>query len=311
MTRELTVAVCTRDRARLLGGALDRLARQWTRICHDCEVLVVDNGSSDCTRIVLDEAARRWGVRALHEPRTGLSHARNTAMQGARGKWVVFTDDDVVWSDGWLQAWVGAASKCSEGIGWMGGPVRPAWEGQRPRWAQDESLAFLQGVLVRHDLARGDGPYAARDPWPVGANFALRRSAFDAVGPFRGDLGHQGGQRGLGEETDWLRRATARGLGGWYVAAAETFHPVDRQRLRLAALYRHGVASGVAEVRMDPGRAPGSLLRAGWSLLRGARQFCIGRGDRFRQCVVNAGIEVGARREQRADGKRLVAGNES
>lgn len=298
MTARVTVALCTRNRAGLLASALERLAGHWVPLRDSCELLVVDNDSHDATPRVLQEAHVRWGVRALHEPRAGLSHARNAAVAAAEGEWVVFTDDDVVWSPGWLQAWLDAV-RVQPVAGWMGGPVRPLWEGSRPRWARDETLPFLQGVLVRHDLARDDGPYAQGEPWPVGANFALRRSSVATVGPFRADLGHQGAQRGLGEETDWLRRAVGAGLGGWYVSRAAALHPVDRQRLRLAPLFRHGVASGVAETRMNPGREPGTLWGAGWALARGLRQACLGRGDRFRQCVVNAGIEVGARREQR------------
>gem|GEM_PF-3766862 len=68
------------------------------------------------------------------------------------------------------------------------------------------------------------------------------------------------------------------------------------------------MASGVAQGRMRQEAGSGSYLRAGWALARGTRQWLIGRGDRFRQCVVNAGIEVGLRGERRERAKDSRSG---
>lgn len=99
-----TVAVCTWNRAALLPGALERLARvrpppgAW-------EVLVVDNNSTDDTESVLEAFAGRLPLRRAFEPEQGLSHARNTAVRLARGDYIVWTDDDALVDADWLTAY--------------------------------------------------------------------------------------------------------------------------------------------------------------------------------------------------------------
>jgi hypothetical protein len=39
----------------------------------------------------------------------------------------------------------------------------------------------------------------------------------------------------------------------------------------------------------------GSYPAAAWFVFRGLYQAMKGRGDQFRQCIINAGIEVGTR----------------
>ena len=54
------------------------------------EVIVVDDGSTDSTY----DIAVRHGVKAIRQPNKGLSSARNTGLDNASGKWVLFVDAD-------------------------------------------------------------------------------------------------------------------------------------------------------------------------------------------------------------------------
>ncbi len=57
------------------------------------EVLVVDDGSTDNTRDIVGEY-QDPSVHYIHQENAGLSAARNTGMQNARGKYLVFLDSD-------------------------------------------------------------------------------------------------------------------------------------------------------------------------------------------------------------------------
>jgi glycosyltransferase involved in cell wall biosynthesis len=70
------------------------------------EVVAVDDGSTDGSRDLLLDWARRGGgrVRVLTKPNGGQASARNLGLQHARGEWVTFPDPDDVLDPDYLRA---------------------------------------------------------------------------------------------------------------------------------------------------------------------------------------------------------------
>lgn len=61
----------------------------------DFELLLVDDGSTDCTPALCDAYAAEDGrVRAFHKPNGGVSSARNMGLDNAVGEWITFVDSD-------------------------------------------------------------------------------------------------------------------------------------------------------------------------------------------------------------------------
>jgi glycosyltransferase involved in cell wall biosynthesis len=70
----------------------------------DYEVILVDDGSTDDTANI---ASHYPLVRTIHQPNLGLSAARNTGINAARGQIVAFTDSDCRADEDWLYYLVG------------------------------------------------------------------------------------------------------------------------------------------------------------------------------------------------------------
>lgn len=63
------------------------------------EVILVDDGSTDCSGIICDEYAKRdERIIVLHQKNGGASNARNHGMQIAKGNYIGFVD-----SDDWIE----------------------------------------------------------------------------------------------------------------------------------------------------------------------------------------------------------------
>lgn len=101
-TPRVSVIVAGYNGDRTLKACLDSLARLHYP---DCEIILVDDGSTDTTRQI---AAQFPGVQYIrHERNFGLSVARNTGLFAASGEIVAFTDSDCRADEDWLYHLVG------------------------------------------------------------------------------------------------------------------------------------------------------------------------------------------------------------
>lgn len=230
-----TVAICTWNRAALLSRALERLTRLRRPKC-GWEVVVVNNNSEDDTECVLDSFAGRLPLRRAFEPRPGLSQARNEAVRQAAGDYIVWTDDDTVVDEGWLEAYERAAESHPEAAV-FGGPVRPFFEGAPPPWLAAGWRDVGAAYAVR-DMGAEPFELSVGGELPYGANFVVRseeqrRFLYDPA------LGRRGAGGALGEETVVIRAVLAAGGKGWWVPDASVSHwiPKERQTVRYLRSY--------------------------------------------------------------------------
>ena len=249
--------VPTRDRASYLRVCLASLAAQ--QLAEPFEVVVVDDGSTDDTPAVAERAAA--DLVSLRGGR-GPNAARNAGVARARASLVAFVDDDVEAPPGWLAAVLEGTRRHPEADA-FGGPIRARLEGPAPRGCGRESAP-----ITTLDLGTEDRE--ASMVW--GANFVVRRAAFERFGRFDDAVG------GHGDEEDWLLALRAGGGRIVYLAGAGLDHRRAGDDSRLRSLARAAWHRGRAARRSDTrrGHAPGAarelrnVAGAGWHTVRHA-----------------------------------------
>jgi glucosyl-dolichyl phosphate glucuronosyltransferase len=202
-----TVVVCTHDREDLLARAVES-ARVEAEAC-GADVLIVENASTDGTPAVAEAlAARHPGrVRVVHEPRLGLSAARNRGLAEARGEVAVYLDDDAEPRPGWLAAIL--APYADARVACVGGRIHLRFAVPPPAWL----TPALHGAYSAYDL--GDAPrritYRPGDLYPVGANVSFRVADARAIGGFSTWVGPLGRRPLVHDETDLCFRLDQSG----------------------------------------------------------------------------------------------------
>lgn len=89
---KVSVIVATYNRAHCIQETLDSILRQRFR---DYELIVVDDGSTDATRKVLEAYGSQ--LRYVYQENAGPSAARNKGVHHAKAPWLAFQDSDDVW----------------------------------------------------------------------------------------------------------------------------------------------------------------------------------------------------------------------
>src|SRR4051794_35676673 len=91
----VSIVVATYNRCAGLGELLRALARQ-TYPADRFDVVVIDDGSTDGTQALLNRIQVPYALNCLAQANEGPASARNLGVHHARGRLVLFLDDDVV-----------------------------------------------------------------------------------------------------------------------------------------------------------------------------------------------------------------------
>jgi cellulose synthase/poly-beta-1,6-N-acetylglucosamine synthase-like glycosyltransferase len=231
-----TVAICTRDRPEDVERCLNGLVQ----LPDDGqEILVVDNcPSTEATRNITAKYGER--VRYVVEEIPGLNRARNRALLEARHAIVAFTDDDTVPDPGWLRGIVrNFDDPLVLGVSGLTMPLELETEAQE---CFERYSPFCRGFQRRvYDKSNIHPLSAGRIG--AGANMALRKEAWQRVGPFDPAL-DAGTPTRSGGDTEMYARILASGYRIVYDPAALNWHRHRRTWTELRqAVYGYGVGS--------------------------------------------------------------------
>jgi glycosyltransferase involved in cell wall biosynthesis len=252
MNTKLSLVICTYNREEKLRELFNSLAHVQFPADLSWELLVVDNNSTDGTKQAVESFVGPGGLipRYLFENKQGHCFALNTGIKAARGEFISFLDDDILFEKGYL---IGLERVLREHptVNIFGGRIFPLWPYDPPRWITGgEPFRHSRGGIVAHDYGDQERFYEDGMRLPIGANFFCRRALFERYGYFDVKLGPKGKEIVAGgAETDLLFRFQKNGERILYVPQVAVYHPVDPQRMTKAYFRKHLFDAGRMHVR--------------------------------------------------------------
>jgi glycosyltransferase involved in cell wall biosynthesis len=175
MAEGVSFVVCCHNSAQLLPETLARLSAQQFSTQSLCEVIVIDNSSTDFTAKV---ALESWPndcqipLRIVSEPRLGLSNARLRGISEARHSIICFVDDDNRLDIDWAEIVSTVMSEHPE-VGACGGQIEAQCEVPRPQWFERFQCYYAVGKQAEE---AGDITDTRGYLW--GAGLCMRQSAW-------------------------------------------------------------------------------------------------------------------------------------
>lgn len=176
---KLTVIIPTYNRSHMICDALDSLCRQ-DLPADDFEVLVVDNNSQDTTKRVVEQYISNQSehnIRYIFESRQGDYFARNRGAEEAKGRYLVFTDDDALFDINYLSTILNLFETYPN-VGVVGTRIVVKWEGGTPaKWIKP--YEYLLGAISYEPsgyIIRSKGLYVNN------GSLATKRNLYISVG---------------------------------------------------------------------------------------------------------------------------------
>ena len=167
---KLSVVVPIYNVERFLPACLDSVLDP---ACADCEIVAVNDGSTDGSGAIAADYAARFParMRVITTPNGGLGHARNTGLEAARGEYLLFLDSDDRLAPGALR----------EILARLDGSFDVGVFDFRAVNEEGRELAYTRGAAREGDFTLGDYPRMLCEA-PNAVNKLWRRSLFTESG---------------------------------------------------------------------------------------------------------------------------------
>ncbi len=268
---DISVAMCTYNRAHLLRKALDSLVAQETEGRFSYEVVVVDDASTDATPELVAEVAAEASVPVRYHRAggNGVAQARNCCIDNAQGEWVAYTDDDQHNDPRWLLELHLLAEE--SGADCVGGVVDLDFD-EEPTLALTPVARSILGEKIKPR-----GRIVNLMDCPGTGNAMFRRNVFERIGRF--DEGLVWG----GEDADLMMRVMRADIPVWFAPESVVHHMIPPYRVTEEYFRWASLRVGVALAEVD-GRIKGRgrlaaicVARVGQALLLNVPKYFAAR----------------------------------
>jgi glycosyltransferase AglE len=187
------------------------------------QIIIVDNGSQDCTR----EIVKRYAVILTEENKIYSSYAaRNKGLSLAQGEIIAFTDADCIPEKNWISEGVRALEE--ESADMAGGRINFIFSARKSAAEYFDSTRFMNNER-----------YIKNKQGAVTANLFVRVSVFNQVGLFP--------EVQSGGDAQWTSKALKDGFSLVYAPLAIVHHPARKLPEMLKKYWRVSSISGYEE----------------------------------------------------------------
>lgn len=136
----ISVIIPTYNREKYITKAVDSV------LCQNYpnyEIIVIDDGSTDNTRLVLNAYAEK--IKYIYQQNAGVSAARNRGIKSAEGEWVAFLDSDDEWEENYLVSQIKRVEEVPHAVAHMSNAMTIFRNGERRNLFSDTRLLDLFG----------------------------------------------------------------------------------------------------------------------------------------------------------------------
>lgn len=241
---EISVAVCTYNRADVLPKCLESLANQ-TAADEFFEVLIIDNNSTDDTkRIALDFCGKNTNFKYIFEEKQGLSQARNRAIAEAKGEFLAYIDDDAIADKEWVEKIISVIQN-NKDIAALGGKILPWYNTEKPKWFTDEFGLHSWGD--KHlQLSLQNYPFGLS-----GSNMIFKKDILEKYNGFSAEYGMTGNKIAFGEESLLFNKMLKNKENIQYFPEIFVYHLVSEKSYSLKEAFKRSMQNGraIAKIR--------------------------------------------------------------
>jgi glycosyltransferase involved in cell wall biosynthesis len=177
-TPKVSVVIPTYNRGKSILNTLDSLTNQ---SFSDFEVIIVNDGSTDNTRQILDNASVSYSfsIRIINQANQGRSGSRNTGFNAASSEIIISLDDDMRVSDKFVEAHYRHHSIYPDSI-----LVGVQKEDQRLAKTDIQKFLTFSRLKWLEDLEILKQPFDKNNIYITAANFSIPKKVFNLIGGF-------------------------------------------------------------------------------------------------------------------------------
>jgi glycosyltransferase involved in cell wall biosynthesis len=193
----ISIVLCTYNNADSLTITLKQIAQQTVTEKTLVELIVVDNNSPDHTAAIVKQIQTEspMVIRYVFEGRQGLSHARNTGVEQASGRYILFTDDDADIPQDWVSSYLKQITETAADC--LFSKIDIIWNKPQPWWYSDRFKIHFASIDYGNDVLH----VIDNTREFIGKNFCIKKESLIELGGFDPALGRSGEKLAAGEET--------------------------------------------------------------------------------------------------------------